>query len=85
MEIVIKLLAPELSDAFFDFFENRAFKDNSPYRCYCQIYQMSKDQVKMALDYANTNGLDGGQFSRKIAEQQINSNILRGYFNSLKS
>jgi len=79
LDITIKPLSPELAADYFDFFENRAFTDDSPYRCYCQMYQMSKKQVKTSLDYANANGLDGGQISRKCAEQQINSNILRGY------
>ena len=44
MNITIKPLTPELSDDYFDFFENRAFTDDSPYRCYCQVFQMSKEQ-----------------------------------------
>lgn len=32
MNITIRPLTPELSDDYFDFFENRAFTDNSPYR-----------------------------------------------------
>ncbi|MCL2408757.1 MAG: GNAT family N-acetyltransferase [Oscillospiraceae bacterium] len=79
MNIEIRKLTPDLAEEYFDFFENRAFTDNSPYRCYCQPYQMSKDQVKSALEYASANGLDGGQISRKCAEQQIDSNVLRGY------
>jgi len=77
MDITIKPLAPELAADYFDFFENRAFTDDSPYRCYCQMYQMSKEQVKAAFDHAD--GLDGGQLSRKVAEQQISSSALRGY------
>jgi GNAT superfamily N-acetyltransferase len=73
----IRPLSPELAADYFDFFENRAFTDNSPYRCYCQMYQMSKEQVKAAYD--NADGLDVGQMSRKVAEQQIESGILRGY------
>jgi GNAT superfamily N-acetyltransferase len=38
---------------------------------------MSKEQLKAACE--NADGLDGGELSRKIAEQQIYSNILRGY------
>ena len=77
MNISIKPLTPELAEDYFDFFENRAFTDDSPYRCYCQMYQMSKEQVKAAYD--NADGLDAGQMSRKAAEQQIDSGILRGY------
>ena len=42
MTITIRPLTPELSEDYFDFFENRAFTDASPYRCYCQVFQMSK-------------------------------------------
>ena len=76
---LIKPLAPELAGDYFDFFENRAFTDDSPYRCYCQPYQMSKEQVKAASDYAKANGLDGGRSSRRCAEQQIESGALQGY------
>jgi GNAT superfamily N-acetyltransferase len=77
MNLEIKPLTPALAADFFDFFDNRAFTDDSPYRCYCQMYQMSKKQVKTELDDAN--GFDAGQISRKAAEQQIDSGILRGY------
>jgi len=79
MNLTIKPLTPELADDYFDFFENRAFTDDSPYRCYCQMYQMTKEQVKAALDYAKANGLDDGQISRKVAGEQIAAGILRGY------
>ena len=79
LNITIKPLTPELAADYFDFFENRAFTDDSPYRCYCQPYQMSKEQAKTALEYANANGLDSGQSSRRCAEQQIESGALQGY------
>jgi len=47
MEITIKKLTAELSADYFDFFDNRAFTDNSLYRCYCQMYQLSKEQGKI--------------------------------------
>ena len=77
MNITIKPLTPELSTDYFDFFENRAFTDDSPYRCYCQMYQMTKEQAKAALD--NAEGRDPGRVSREVAERQIDSGILRGY------
>lgn len=77
MNIIIKPLTPELSIDYFDFFDNRAFTDNSPYRCYCQLYQMSKEQQKAEFD--KVDGVDIGRVSRKIAEQQIDSGVLRGY------
>ncbi|OPZ23684.1 MAG: Acetyltransferase (GNAT) family protein [Lentisphaerae bacterium ADurb.BinA184] len=77
MNITIKRLTPELSADYFEFFENRAFTDDPPYRCYCQMYQMTQEQVKAALEIVDGN--DGGRVSRKVAELQIDSGILRGY------
>jgi GNAT superfamily N-acetyltransferase len=77
MNINIKPLTPELSADYFDFFENRAFTDDTPYRCYCQLYQMTKEQEKAVLDKAD--GLDAGRVARKVAERQIDSGALQGY------
>ena len=77
MNITIRPLTPELSADYFDFFENRAFTDDSPYRCYCQMYQITKAQAKAAIE--NAAGRDPGCVSREVAEWQIDSGILRGY------
>ncbi|MHC1695172.1 MAG: N-acetyltransferase family protein [Eubacteriales bacterium] len=77
MEIITKQLTPDLSADYFDFFENRAFTDESPYRCYCQMYQMTKEQYNR--EYENAKYSDLGILSRKIAEKQIKSGELRGY------
>ncbi len=77
MNITVKPLTPKLSADYFDFFENRAFTDDSPYRCYCQMYQMTKEQAKAALD--NAVGQDPGSVSRGVAERQIADGALRGY------
>ena len=77
MEITIKNLTPELLIDYFDFFENRAFTDESPYRCYCQMYQMSKEQQKEEMD--NFMGDDYGLLAKTIAEKQIKSGMLCGY------
>jgi hypothetical protein len=69
VKITIKPLTPELSADYFNFFENRAFTDDSPYRCYCQMYQMTKEQAKAALE--NAKGRDHGRVSREVAEQHI--------------
>ncbi|MHB1454960.1 MAG: GNAT family N-acetyltransferase [Saccharofermentanales bacterium] len=79
MNLKIRPLTPDLAADFFDFFNNRAFTDDSPYRCYCQVYQMTREQQKAASDEAEAYGLDGGSISRKVAERQIESGILRGY------
>lgn len=42
MEITIKALIPELIEDYFDFFDNRAFPNNSPfYPCYCNVLKLS--------------------------------------------
>lgn len=76
MNLEIKPLTPELVADYFDFFENRAFTDDSPYRCYCQVYQMSKTQYQAMYDDAEKNP---GPASRAEAERQIANSILRGY------
>ncbi len=78
MNITIKPLTPELSADYFDFFENRAFTDDSPYRCYCQLYQMTKEQQKALIEKI-TDLSDAGRVSRQVAEEQIKSGALRGY------
>ncbi len=77
MNITVKPLTPELSADYFDFFENRAFTDNSPYRCYCQLFQMTKEQAKE--EFADAVGAEAGRVARKTAARQIDTGILRGY------
>lgn len=76
MAITIRPLMPELSEDYFDFFENRAFTDDSPYRCYCQVFQMSKAEYEASYSSARA---DPGRVSREIAARQIASGLLRGY------
>lgn len=77
MNIIIKPLTPDLCDQYFDFFENRAFTDDSPYRCYCQPYQMTNEEAKDAYD--NIDGSEIGYVARKIAEHQIKSGVMKGF------
>lgn len=77
MDLSIKSLTPQLAGDYFDFFENRAFTDDSPYRCYCQIYQMTKKEQQALL--SNADSSDFGKISREVAEQQIASGALQGY------
>lgn len=77
MNFTIKPLIPQLAGDYFDFFKNRAFTDNSPYRCYCQIYQMTRNEQQTKFNHADA--ADFGRISKEIAEQQIASGALRGY------
>jgi len=83
MNITIKPLAFELVTDFFDFFDNRAFSDNSPEGpCYCTRFQMTKEEEKAEFDQIDVYG--GGSVGfmcvlRKMAEQQIKSGALQGY------
>ncbi len=44
-EITIKALSPDLEKDYFDFFDNRAFLDGSPYYpCYCNAFNISTDR-----------------------------------------
>jgi GNAT superfamily N-acetyltransferase len=84
MEIIIKPLSPELTADFFDFFNNRAFTDNPPWKgCYCIGWQMTKEEEKAELwDQVEARG--GGEENlmavlREIVVRQIASSALRGY------
>ena len=77
MKITIKKLTAELSADYFDFFDKRAFTDNSPYRCYCQMYQLSKEQGKQLME--NTRDTDPGPLCKNVAQQQIETGAVCGY------
>ena len=77
MNLSIKPLTPDLADDYFDFFENRAFTDDSPYRCYCQVFQMSKEEYQAAYGDPEMQK-NPGPASRRVAEQQIANGVLRG-------
>ena len=84
MNITIKPLSPELAADYFDFFNNRAFTDNPPWRrCYCTSWQMTREEEKTQL-YDQAEAYGGGEenFMRarsEIAVRQIKSDALRGY------
>jgi len=84
MNIEIHRLTAELADDFFDFFDNRAFTDNSPQGpCYCSRFQMTKEQEKTER-FGQVEACDGGSEGfvralRQIAERQIKSGAMQGY------
>lgn len=84
MNLEIKPLAPDLAADFFDFFDNRAFSDNSPEGpCYCTRFQMTEEEEKAAINdqIEAYGGWEKGLVCiiRRLAEQQIASGVLRGY------
>lgn len=77
MEILTKKLTIDSISDYFCFFENRAFTDDSPYKCYCQVYQMSKEEYSAVYD--NNDPASFGRISKEIATQQIQEGKLQGY------
>ncbi|MDR2686147.1 MAG: GNAT family N-acetyltransferase [Oscillospiraceae bacterium] len=79
MNLTIEPLTPALAADFFDFFDNRAFTDDSSEGpCYCTRFQMTARQENAAF-----KGCEGAErfmcALRKVAEGQITSGVLRGY------
>ena len=85
MEIIIKPLTEELAADYFDFLDNRAFTDNSPWGgCYCTGWQMTKEQEKTELLDKMEEGFSYGDENfvrvlREIVIRQITSKALQGY------
>lgn len=84
MNIVIKPLTESTMADFFDFFDNRAFSDGSPYApCYCSCFQLTPDDVRIGI--GNRAAALGGGFEglrlalRESAEKLIGKGDLRGY------
>lgn len=84
MNLIIRRMSPELAADYFDFFDNRAFSDNSPfYPCYCNAFQMTAAQIKeefFAQAEANGGGTEGFRLAlRRSAEKMVSQNIIQGY------
>lgn len=83
MNLTIKRMCPELVDDYFDFFDNRAFSDNSPYYpCYCNAFQMSKAQLEDVFKESEANGGGDENFRialRDSAMRMVKQNIIQGY------
>ncbi len=84
MEVVIKALTPDLEEDYFDFFDNRAFSDGSPfYPCYCSAFNMSSEQIK--IDFFEKAELYGGgqenwkKALRECAVRMVKSGLIKGY------
>ena len=83
MELHIKRMSPELAADYFDFFDNRAFSDNSPfYPCYCNAFNMTNAQLEADFAEARANGGGVEDFRivlRRSAESMVARGIIQGY------
>ena len=84
MKLTIKPLTETTAADFFDFFDNRAFSDGSPYApCYCNCFQLTPDHVRIHIGErasAFGGGFEGLRLAlRESAENLIKDKILRGY------
>lgn len=83
MNIEIKALTPDLEEDYFDFFDNRAFSDGSPYYpCYCNAFNMSAAEIKEELYeqaklYGGTEGWK--RALRESAVRMVRAEKIRGY------
>lgn len=84
MNLIIKQMLPELAEDYFDFFDNRAFSDNSPYYpCYCNAFNMSAECIRSEIIEqvnANGGGTEGWKRSlRKSAQSMVEQGKIQGY------
>ena len=80
----IKKLTLDLAKDYFDFFDNRAFSDGSPfYPCYCNAFNLSKERMIVEL-YQKTEeyGNDFESWKRALresAERMVFAGEIQGY------
>lgn len=84
MNVIIKRLSPELAEDYFDFFDNRAFSDDSPYYpCYCNAFNMSAERIRSEIIEQvdiNGGGTEGWKRSlRKSAQNMVERGEISGY------
>ena len=84
MNLRIERMSPALAADYFDFFDNRAFSDGSPYGpCYCCAFQMTKAQIEDEF-FAAGRALGGGREGmrkalRASAQRRVAEGIVQGY------
>lgn len=83
MNLSIKKMSPLLAEDYFDFFDNRAFSDNSPfYPCYCNAFQMTKEQIADVFKEGggNSEQTEGVRIAlRNSAMRMVEQNMIQGY------
>lgn len=83
MEYVIQPLQRDNAAGFFDFFDNRAFADGSPFApCYCNCFHLTPEEldgVKARADVLG-GGFEGTKAAlRESAAGLIERGVLQGY------
>ena len=83
MNLTIKRMSPELAEDYFDFFDHRAFSDNSPfYPCYCNAFNMTDVEIRALFARARANGggvEDFRDMLREAAVDMVARNVIQGY------
>jgi GNAT superfamily N-acetyltransferase len=82
-DIKIKALSPALAADYFDFFDNRAFSDNSEWSCcYCTYFHMNAQSEREVDDEVSADGGGVDALRRALrgkAQRLIDEGTLRGY------
>ena len=84
MDLRIKPLTPALAGDYFDFFDNRAFSDGSPYYpCYCAAFNMTAERIKRAF-FDRAEAMGGGTEAlnaamRETAVRMVDRGEIQGY------
>ena len=83
MEIETIALTPDLVEVYIDFFDHRAFSDDSPYYpCYCNAFNLSQAEIRNMREKAKHygGGVEGWQKSlRESAAQMVKESRIRGF------
>lgn len=84
MSFVIEPLTEKNVGDFFDFFDNRAFSDGSPYApCYCNCFHLTAEEARGVIREraeAMGGGFEGVKAAlRESAASLIEKGVLRGY------
>ncbi len=84
MELHIEPLTPALAEDYFDFFDDRAFTDGSPYYpCYCAGFNMTAREIQEKF-FDRAESLGGGPVAlnaamRETAVGMVAKGLIRGY------
>ena len=83
MDIEIAALSPDLENAYFDFFDHRAFSDGSPYYpCYCNAFNMSATAIDEMRERSKRygEGTEGWKRAlRESASRMVKEGKIQGY------